>query len=132
LLCEADGLHLGQDDLAVADARTVLGDRVEIGLSTHSLAQGQEAVGVDLIAFGPVFATSSKLDTDPVVGTERLARFCEAASRPVVAIGGVNLERAPAIWAAGASFGAAISALCAADDPEATARAMHAALGGAR
>jgi len=133
-LCGADGLHLGQGDLSVEDARKIVGETTEIGLSTHDVDQARRAaeLGVDLLAFGPIYTTTSKLDPDPVVGIASLARICEGASRPVVAIGGVTLERAPAIREAGAAFGAAISAICAADDTESTARALHAALGGAR
>ncbi len=134
LLCGAGGLHLGQRDLPIEEARAVLGEAVEIGLSTHDAGQAALAAerGADLLAFGPIFRTSSKLDADPVVGVERLAQVCRATSQPVVAIGGVTLERAGAIREAGASFGAAIGAICGAEDPEAAARALHGALGGGR
>ena len=88
------------------------------------------AEGFDLVAFGPIFATTSKRDPDPVVGLEGLAAICAVVDRPVVAIGGITVERAPAIRGAGAAFGAVISAICAAEDPEAMARALHGALGG--
>ncbi|MCA9608875.1 MAG: thiamine phosphate synthase [Myxococcales bacterium] len=131
VLCDADGLHLGQDDLPIAAARQIAGAR-EIGRSTHDPAQARAAVaeGADLVAFGPIFATTSKHDPDPVVGLEGLAAICAAVDRPVVAIGGITVERAPAIREAGAAFGAVISAICTADDPEAAARALHVALGG--
>lgn len=131
VLTDADGLHLGQGDLPVDAARRIAGAR-EIGLSTHDAAQAREAVraGADLVAFGPVFPTTSKQDPDPVVGVDGLAAICAAVDRPVVAIGGITLARAPAVRDAGAAFGAVISAICAADDPEAAARALHRALGG--
>lgn len=131
VLADADGLHLGQDDISVADARGIVGNR-EIGLSTHDSAQADaaRAAGADLIAFGPVFDTTSKENPDPTVGLEALRAICRAAGPPVVAIGGISVERAPAIRAAGASYGAVIRAVCGADDPESAARALHAALGG--
>ncbi len=131
LLAGADGLHLGQDDLLISDARRLVGGR-EIGRSTHDPAQAREAVreGADLVAFGPVFATASKAAPDPVVGLEGLAAVCRESPRPVVAIGGITLRSAPSVRAAGAALGAVISAICSAEDPEAAARALHVALGG--
>jgi len=130
-LCDADGLHLGQDDVAIADARALVGD-LEIGVSTHDPAQARAAAdaGADLVALGPIFETTTKDDPDPVVGVGTLEAVCTALDRPVIAIGGVTLETAGAIYEAGAAFGAAVSALCRADDPEAAARALHRALGG--
>lgn len=133
LLVGADGLHLGQDDLPIAEARRIVGD-LEIGRSTHDEVQARAAVaeGADLVAFGPVFATRSKEARDPTVGLERLASVCATSSRPVVAIGGLTLETAARVAGAGASFGAAIGAVCGAADPESAARALHHAFGGAR
>lgn len=132
VLAGADGLHLGQDDLPVAEARRIAGPSMVIGRSTHDEAQARRAVeeGADVVAFGPVFETKSKLRPDPVVGLDRLAAVCRASALPVVAIGGITLERAAAVASAGARWGAVIGALCGADDPEAAARALHAALGG--
>ena len=128
----ADGVHLGRDDLPVSDARALLGAAFEIGRSTHTPAEARDlaGAGVDLIAFGPLFETSSKPDAEPVVGLEALREVCRAASHPVVAIGGLTLENAPSVREAGAHFGAAISAVCGAQDPRAAAAALHAALGG--
>ncbi len=108
----ADGLHLGQDDLGVADARRVVG-QMQIGVSTHDLGQAQRAErdGADLIAFGPVFATQSKKNPDPVVGLHTLAEVCRVVARPVVAIGGITPENAGETLEAGASYIAVISAL---------------------
>ena len=108
----ADGLHLGQDDLGVADARQVVG-AMHIGVSTHDPEQARRAErdGADLIAFGPVFATTTKENPDPVVGLETLARVCRDASRPVVAIGGITPENAGETLEAGARYVAVISAL---------------------
>lgn len=108
----ADGLHLGQDDLELKDARRVVGD-LQIGISTHSLSQAERAEkeGADLIAFGPVFETRSKENPDPVVGLQRLARVREAVSTPLVAIGGINTKNADETLRAGANYIAVISAL---------------------
>ncbi len=125
LLVEADGLHLGQDDISVADARKLWGAR-PIGLSTHSLQQAQEALaaGADLIGFGPVFGTQSKQNPDPQVGLSGLSEVCAQLPLPVVAIGGIKLAHVPELKRAGAQVCAVISALCAADDPAEAARAF--------
>ncbi|MCC6874649.1 MAG: thiamine phosphate synthase [Sandaracinaceae bacterium] len=132
LLAGADGVHLGQEDLPIAEARRVAGE-LWIGRSTHDLAQALDAVdqGADLIGFGPVFATSTKERPDPVVGLEGLGEVVRRVAVPVVAIGGVTLERAAEVSATGAPLAAAIAAVCAAGDPERAARALHQALGGA-
>lgn len=111
-IVNADGLHLGQDDLGVRDARLVVGD-MQIGVSTHDLDQASRAVrdGADLIAFGPVFETVTKENPDPIVGTKLLRQVCEAVALPVVAIGGITPENAGPTLAAGARFIAVISAL---------------------
>lgn len=111
-LVAADGLHLGQDDLPVGDARRVVGS-MQIGVSTHDLEQAIQAErdGANLIAFGPVFGTTTKEDPDPVVGLDGLAEVCRAVSRPVVAIGGITPENAAETLRAGARYIAVISAL---------------------
>jgi thiamine-phosphate pyrophosphorylase len=127
----AAGLHLGQDDLPIADARRIVGT-MAIGRSTHDEAQAKAAVdeGADVVAFGPIFETASKERPDPTVGLDRLAALCRECPRPVVAIGGIDLERAASVARAGARWGAAIGALGLAEDPEQAARALHRALGG--
>lgn len=108
---EADWLHLGQDDMPPAMARKLFAG--PIGLSTHNLAQVAAAAGepVDYLGFGPVFATTTKENPDPVTGVELLAAAIAAAKLPVVAIGGITLANAPLAWAAGAASVAVISAL---------------------
>ena len=108
----ADGLHLGQDDLGVADARRIVGS-MRIGVSTHDPDQAlrSERDGADLVAFGPVFATATKENPDPVVGLDTLAEVCRSATRPVVAIGGITPENAESVLRAGASYFATIAAL---------------------
>lgn len=132
LLSGADGLHLGQGDVSVADARSLLTDH-EIGLSSHDRGQALAAqgTGADLVAFGPVWDTTSKAARDPVVGLEGLQMICATLERPVVAIGGITIENAAGVRDAGAAFGAVIGALATAEDPEAMARSLHRALGGA-
>lgn len=128
-LSGADGLHLGQDDLDLADARAIVGS-LPIGRSCHSLAQlaAAESEGADLLALGPIFETTGKASPDPVVGLDALRAAARERSRPVIAIGGIDLGRAPAIAAAGAAYGAVLGGVCRAHDPQAAARALHAAL----
>lgn len=111
-LVRASGLHLGQDDLSVEDARRVVGD-MPIGVSTHDLDQARRAEreGADLIAFGPIFETKTKENPDRVVGLKSLEEVCRAVSRPVVAIGGITPENADKALRAGARYVAVISAL---------------------
>jgi thiamine-phosphate pyrophosphorylase len=106
-------LHLGQDDLSPADARRVLGPDRIIGFSTHNEAQFRAALAepIDYLALGPIFATASKSNPDPAVGTAELRRLRPLTSKPVVAIGGITLETAPAVYTAGADSIAIISAL---------------------
>jgi thiamine-phosphate pyrophosphorylase len=125
LLVDADGVHLGQDDVPIADARRIY--RGLLGTSTHSLAQARAAVdeGADVIGFGPVFATRSKQNPDPVVGVRGLAEVCMAVKVPVIAIGGIDRAHARDVAIGGATYAAAIGALCLAEDPRAAAKALH-------
>ena len=129
----ADVVHLGQDDLPLADAQRVraAAGRPEmlIGFSTHNpaLAAAAAAAGADYIGFGPVFGTRSKANPDPTVGLDALAEVCRAAPVPVVAIGGITLEAVAAVARAGASAAALIAAIDAAPDPHAAGRAVAAA-----
>jgi thiamine-phosphate pyrophosphorylase len=126
----ADGVHLGQGDLPIDAARALLGSRMMIGVSTHSLEQAADAErrGADGIGFGPIFATQTKAGAEPTVGVERLRQVCASVRIPVIAIGGITLETAAQIVEAGAPLAAAIAALCAVPDPESAARALHASL----
>lgn len=114
----ADGVHLGQDDLPPDRARAVLPQGAIIGFSTHNLKQALEAdsTSADYIAFGPVFATSTKENPDPVVGLDQLAEIKRHVSKPLVAIGGITLERAPSVIEAGAASVAVISDLYSSGD----------------
>jgi thiamine-phosphate pyrophosphorylase len=131
LAVEADGVHLGQTDLPLADARRALGGiRMWIGISTHDLAQVAAAVagGADYLGFGPVFATTTKANPDPVRGIERLAAAVAAAGgTPVVAIGGITPDLAAAVASTGAAAACVISGVNAAHDPPGAAAAVAAA-----
>jgi thiamine-phosphate pyrophosphorylase len=107
------GLHLGQDDLPPQDARRLVGTAVCIGYSTHNAAQLEAAAEepVDYLAIGPIFATQSKNNPDPVVGIDRLRAWRALTARPLVAIGGITRENAPAVLAAGADSLAVIGDL---------------------
>ncbi len=115
---DADGVHLGQDDLPVELARRVLSAGKWIGYSTHVLDQVIEAENscADYVAFGPVFPTRSKENPDPVVGLEGLRKARQATRKPLVAIGGVTAENARAAIEAGADSVAVISDLLKAQD----------------
>ncbi len=129
----ADAVHLGQEDLPLADALRVRGAAgrpdLVVGFSTHSAGQAVAAAsdGADYIGFGPVFATSSKLNPDPVVGLSRLTEVCRAVSIPVIAIGGIAPAQAGLLAQAGAAAAAVISAVNAAPDPTAAGRQVAAA-----
>jgi thiamine-phosphate pyrophosphorylase len=103
-LAEADGVHVGQSDLSVAEARAVAGDFALVGKSTHNLRQLQSALAEkpDYVAVGPVFPTASKDKPDPALGLEKAARLLKrAGALPVVPIGGINSETLPPLLAAG-------------------------------
>jgi len=112
LAAGADGVHLGQDDLPAPEARKILGPDSIIGVSTHSIDQFRSALElpVDYIAIGPIFATRTKKDHDPVIGTElvKVARSI-GGQVPIVAIGGINLSTAASVLEAGANSVAVIS-----------------------
>jgi thiamine-phosphate pyrophosphorylase len=125
-LAEADGVHLGQEDLPWQAARAILGPAACIGVSTHSDAEIDAAQGADYIGFGPIFATTSKPGSSlpPPHGPEGLRRAVLRSRAPVVAIGGIGVENAPEMARVGARGVAAIAQLCNAPDPEAATRAM--------
>ena len=112
LLLEA-GLHVGQDDLTPRDARKLVGSEPLLGFSSHNVNQLCAAGGepVDYIAFGPVFPTTSKSNPDPVVGVAEVRRCRTLIDKPLVAIGGITRETAPAVLEAGADSVAVISDL---------------------
>lgn len=123
----ADGVHLGDDDLPVAVARNQLGSDAVIGRSvaTPEAAVAAESAGADYLGVGAVYETSSKTDVDPEengIGIDSLQAVVEATTLPVYAIGGITVTRAPDVIAAGADGVAVISAIVTAEQPvEATA-----------
>jgi len=123
-LAGADGVHVGQEDLPVEQARHVVGDKRWVGVSTHNLEQFQQAAATsaDYIAVGPIFPTGSKANPDPVVGVEFVRRVRALTTKPIVAIGGITLDRAAGVIAAGADSVAVISGILQAKDPAAQAR----------
>lgn len=128
-LTGADGVHVGQDDLAVEDVRRIVGPDALVGLSTHDEAQIEAAArtSATYIAVGPIYGTATK-DTGYAARGLDLVRRAAQAGRPVVAIGGITLERAPEVLAAGAASVAVISGLLTAD-PAAMVRSFLQRLG---
>lgn len=127
----AAGVHLGQDDLPAAAARALLGPRAIIGVSTHTLDQLTAAVHageIDYIAFGPIFATTSKRNPDPVQGLAGLGAARRVCPLPLVAIGGIDAATAAAVRGVGADAVAVIGAIASAADPTAATRQLRAIL----
>ena len=132
-LADADGLHVGQDDLPPAVARRLVGETALVGLSTHTKPQLMAALAepISYLAVGPVFGSRTKDTGYEAVGLEWVERSAEIAGRaslPLVAIGGITLERAASVIESGADSVAVISDLLV-DDPESRARAFLRALG---
>lgn len=119
LASDADGVHLGQEDLPVTVARQLLGKEAVVGISTHNERQFEEALAlpVDYIAVGPVAPTRSKADASPVLGPDAVGRLIATTSTPVVAIGGVTPASASRLWALGAAAVAVISDVNRRSDP---------------
>jgi thiamine-phosphate pyrophosphorylase len=113
LLAEFDGVHVGQDDLSPESARKVVGPDCWLGISTHNAEQVVEAdrTSADYVAIGPVFATASKANPDPVIGLAGVQRVRELTKKPLVAIGGITRENCRSVIEAGADSVAVISDL---------------------
>lgn len=120
----ADGVHVGQDDMPVAEARALVGEARIVGLSTHTPAQVDVAAGADYIGVGPIYATPTKPGRAPV-GTALVAHAARHASVPWFAIGGIDRGTLRPVLDAGASRVAVVRALTQAADPEAEARALR-------
>jgi thiamine-phosphate pyrophosphorylase len=133
VLAGASGVHVGQHDLGVEQARELVGLQKWVGVSTHTLEQFQEAAetSADYIAVGPVFVTSSKANPDPVIGAEFIRRVRPLTAKPIVAIGGIKLENAASIVEAGADCVAVISDILQAADRGQRARQYLELLGAA-
>jgi len=132
-LTGANGVHVGQQDLGVEETRRVVGTEKLVGVSTHNLEQFQHAAAssADYIGVGPIFATGTKSNVDPVVGTEFIRKVRLLTDKPIVAIGGVTLQRAPEIIEAGADSVAVISDILGAPEPGVRARQYIDLLGSA-
>jgi thiamine-phosphate pyrophosphorylase len=132
-LAGAAGVHVGQEDLEPEQARIVVGEEQWVGVSTHNLEQFRRAAATsaDYIAVGPIFATTSKANPDPVVGLELLRQVRPLTDKPIVAIGGITLERAASVIAAGADSVAVIRDVVCAANPGERARRFLETLGAA-
>jgi thiamine-phosphate pyrophosphorylase len=126
--CRADGVHVGQRDASVTDARALVGDERIVGLSVETVEQLDAVEGADYLGVGAVFATPTKTDAD-AAGLELVRAAAARVTAPWFAIGGIDLENVADVVAAGAPGVAVVRAIRDADDPEAAARALRAALG---
>ena len=131
LACEADGVHLGADDLPVAAVRRLAGDRLLIGGTARDPATAQrlEESGADYLGVGPIHPTSTKDGLPDPLGLERLAAICSAVSIPVIAISGLTAEHVPDVRRAGAAGVAVTGAVMAAADPAGATRQLLDRLG---
>lgn len=113
----ADGVHLGQNDMSVSEARNIIGNEKIIGVSTHSIIQARQAQkeGADYIAIGPVFSTRTK-DYEPSIGLEIIQEISGAINIPFIAIGAITLENLDEVLKAGASRVAVCSAIISSKD----------------
>lgn len=124
----ADGVHLPDAGIAVESARSVLGPRALIGRSIHGREDMAESPGADYFIFGPIFETPSKQRYGAPQGLERLAEVSRASDVPVVAIGGITVERVRDVLACGACGVAVMGAILSSDDPSGSVRAFKEAL----
>lgn len=133
LACEADGLHIGQDDIPAAAARAALGKDKILGVSAHTaeLAIAAEAAGADYIGVGAMFATATKADA-AAVSIDTLAGICRSVSIPVVAIGGINGSNMASLFPCGIAGVAVVSAIFAQSDITGAARELYTAALAAR
>lgn len=131
---DAAGLHVGQDDLDVRDARAIIGPDRALGLSVSRLehVQAVDATLVDHLGVGPIASTTTKPDADAALGIDGFARLCAHKPCPVVAIGSVKAHMAPALCAAGADGLAVVSAICGQADVARATRELRAAVDAAR
>lgn len=130
-LAGAGGVHVGQEDLPVEAARRLCGPDCWVGVSTHNLAQFRAATvtSADYIAVGPIFATTTKENPDPIVGVEFIRRVRPLTQKPLVAIGGISAERAAEVYGAGADSIAVAADLASVSDLPARVHAYLSAAG---
>jgi thiamine-phosphate pyrophosphorylase len=134
LAVKADGVHLGQSDMPLALARSIVGDTLLIGISAESLIDAvmAEKGGADYLGVSPIYTTPTKTDTAPPLGLEGLRQIRDAVNLPLVGIGGLNLDNAADVIRSGADGVAVVSAIVSADDPEQAARSLRSVIEGAR
>ena len=124
---EADGVHVGQDDMSVAEVRARYPSLRIVGLSTHNPAQALAAIPQkpDYIGVGPVWATPTKDIPDPTLGVATAVQMAQSVPFPAVCIGGVDPERLPELLKAGAKNFSVVRAVCASDDPYSAIRTLQ-------
>ena len=124
--CHADGVHVGQEDMAAAQVRSRVGDQMMLGVSVHTVEEALEAVknGADCLGVGAVFPTSTKADAD-VLPSETIREICDAVDVPVVAIGGISRDNLPLLAGTGVDGVALVSAIFSAEDIESECRALR-------
>lgn len=134
LAIDADGVHVGQDDMPAALARRLIGPDKILGVSAANLSEAVQAVqdGADYLGVGPIVATPTKPDAAPPIGMDGLREICRRVPIPVVAIGGINATNAADAIAAGAHGIAVVSAVVAAEDVAAAAQQLRALVAAAR
>lgn len=133
-LTGATGVHVGQDDLDVEAARSVVGSNKWIGVSTHNIEQFRQALttSADYVAVGPVFPTSTKANPEPTIGVEFIRHIRGLTDKPIVAIGGITLENAAQVIQSGADSVAVVSDILRTADPVNRARRYLTALDAAK
>jgi thiamine-phosphate pyrophosphorylase len=132
LAVDADGVHVGQGDLPVAETRRLIGPQKILGLSVSNADQlAAVPEGVDYLGIGPAYPTGTKLDAAAVLGVERFTGLVAATTLPVVAIGGINVGNCAPLFAAGAQGVAVVSAVCGQGDVAAAASALRVEIRGA-
>lgn len=126
LAIDADGVHVGQDDMPAIEVRQRIGKYKILGLSveTEASARSVDPAVVDYVGIGPVFATSTKPDHKPPIGFDGLARLVGLTAVPTVAIGGLKGQHVPSVLAAGADGLAVVSAICGQPDPKAASQTL--------
>ena len=124
--CHADGVHVGQEDMAAAQARLRIGEQMMLGVSVHTVQEALEAVknGADCLGVGAVFPTSTKADAD-VLPKETIREICDAVDIPVVAIGGIGRSNISRLAGTGVDGVALVSAIFSAEDIEGECRALR-------
>ena len=127
IACKADGVHVGQEDLAAGEVRRWIGDEMILGVSVHTVEEARQAVrdGADYLGLGAVFPTSTKTDADPM-SREILRAICDAVDVPVVAIGGINRDNLLRLAGSGVDGVALVSAIFSAEDVEGACRDLRA------